>query len=60
MGYTQLNDHYWRYVISICGRSWARRKFHVIFDKSKGVRRYELQRTYLRVFREMPAGGDDG
>ena len=60
MPYTQLNDHYWRYVISRRGRAWARFYFNEVFAKSVGVRRYELKRAYLKVFREMPSGGDDG
>ena len=59
MGYTQLNESYWRHVIRVRGRSWARLHFNSIFIKSKGVRRYELQCTYLKVFRELPAGGDE-
>lgn len=60
MAYTQLTEHYWRHVIRVRGRSWARFYFNDIFVKSVGVRRYELKQAYLKVFREMPAGGDDG
>ena len=60
MAYTQLDEHYWRYVIRVRGRSWARFHFNSIFQKATGVRRYELKTAYLKVFRELPAGGDDG
>ena len=60
MAYTQLDECYWRHVIRVRGRSWARCRFNDVFETSKGVRRYELKCTYLKVFREMPAGGDDG
>jgi len=58
MAYTQLGEGYWRYLIGIRGRRLARIRFHAVFSASRGVRRYELQRTYLKVFREMPAGGE--